>query len=588
MGGYSFNGTYPRVGHDAARAANWTSNGGGGIVYHISAGFESAQCITSKIDQATKTVVFDATQGCDQGPQLFQTANGGLGWYAENIKEECDVPGEFYFGKFETALPMLWFTFNGTETPTGSEEFSLVTTKVLFNVSGTQAAPVRDVTIRGLTIRDAALTFLGTTDADVHIPVSDSDWTIQRSGAVLIEGTERFTFEANHVTRVDGNGLKLSNYNRNASIVANEFSWIGDSAMSSLGSMGDCLYANCSVKLSYREQGKYGHVNKGSSGVDGRGGNQPRRTRVVGNLVREVGLWQKQSNAWVQHLTAATRIIGNVFMNGPHAMVSMNDGFGGADDVVGNLMMNSNRQTFAHGVINLWERVPYINDEGLVRNYTKARLVSDYRNYSKDGSNVDYKQMPTLEELHAGAIPGFDLAPPGVGSAVSQFRRVHNNILIANYHALSAVTLDDAASRMLVYSNLLAYGAWGVGESCHNSQWVMGVGNMYYFTDGQGAMIFSEGPSPTAIRTFFANSTFLNTRDSSWCGNAEQTRLNLTQFWDNKVHSPTGAATGGHCNGGGTSLFPQMPAGSATALAAEILAPYPKAAQIKTDDSDCY
>ena len=219
-----------------------------------------------------------------------------------------------------------------------------------------------------------------------------------------------------------------------------------------------------------------------------------------------------------------------------HAMVSMNDGFGGADDVAGNLMMNSNRQTFAHGVINLWERVPYINDQGLVRNYTKARLVRDYLNYSKDGSDIDYKQMPTLEELHAGAMPGFDLAPPGVGSVVSQFRRVHNNVLIANYHAHSGVTLDDAASRMLVYSNLLAYGAWGVGESCHNSQWVQGVGNVYYSTDGQGAMIVGEGPSPTGIRTFFANSTFLNTYDSSWCGNAERTRLNLTQFWDNNVH----------------------------------------------------
>jgi hypothetical protein len=66
VGGFSFNGSYPRIGHDAARAANWTSNSGGGIVYHISGGFESAQCITSQIDQATKTVVFDATQGCDQ------------------------------------------------------------------------------------------------------------------------------------------------------------------------------------------------------------------------------------------------------------------------------------------------------------------------------------------------------------------------------------------------------------------------------------------------------------------------------------------------------------------------------------------
>ena len=45
---------------------------------------------------------------------------------------------------------------------------------------------------------------------------SDSDWTIQRSGAVLAEGTEDFHFESNHLTRCDGNGLKLSNYHRGA------------------------------------------------------------------------------------------------------------------------------------------------------------------------------------------------------------------------------------------------------------------------------------------------------------------------------------------------------------------------------------
>ena len=36
----------------------------------------------------------------------------------------------------------------------------------MFNVSGTQVNPVTGVTIRGLTIRDAALTFLGTTPAE--------------------------------------------------------------------------------------------------------------------------------------------------------------------------------------------------------------------------------------------------------------------------------------------------------------------------------------------------------------------------------------------------------------------------------------
>ena len=277
----------------------------------------------------TSTVHFDESQGCDQGPQAFHGGAGPFGWYADNIKEECDAPGEYFLDHEEKAL---YYTFNGTERPTGNEDFSLTTTKVIFNVSGTQAAPVKNVTIRGLTIRDAALTYLGTTEADIHFAPSDSDWTIQRSGAVLAEGTEHFNFESNHITRCDGNGLKLSNYNRGTTISDNEFSWIGDSAMSLLGSMGDCLYANCSVRVDFRN-GQ--HATAGSNGVDGRGGNQPRHTRIIGNLVREMGMWQKQSSALVQHLTAATHLESNVFFNGPHAAVSFNDGFGGGEEVVG-------------------------------------------------------------------------------------------------------------------------------------------------------------------------------------------------------------------------------------------------------------
>jgi hypothetical protein len=76
----------------------------------------------------------------------------------------------------------------------------------------------------------------------IPLCISDADWTIQRSGAILLEGTEGFVFDSNHVTKCDGNGLFLSNYNRNASILQNEFSWIGDNAMSAFGSMGTCLY----------------------------------------------------------------------------------------------------------------------------------------------------------------------------------------------------------------------------------------------------------------------------------------------------------------------------------------------------------
>ena len=184
--------------------------------------------------------------------------------------------------------------------------------------------------------------------------------------------------------------------------------------------------------------------------------------------------------------------------------------------------------------------------------------------------------MPPLHELEAGAQPGHDPAPPGKGSAVSQFRRVHHNIIMANYNAEAAVTLDDGGSRFVMYDNYFVYGNVGAGGSCHNAQWQYGVGNVYGYVTSS-SLVGSEGPSPVGIRTFFYNSTFLNLRDSDWCNVAERTPLNLPQFWNNKVHSPTGKPTGGVCNGGNNSFFVPMPNAEATATAAAVLMPYPQA-----------
>ena len=158
-GGISF-ATDILSGGEAARAANWSKPRG--AVYHIAAGFESVQCLVSKVENGS--VIFDETQGCDQGPQAFQT--GGLGWYTDNIKEECDSPGEYFLDHAEKAL---YYTFNGTDRPTGAEDFALTTTKVIFNISGTQASPVKNLTIRGLTIRDAALSECILNDAAIYL-----------------------------------------------------------------------------------------------------------------------------------------------------------------------------------------------------------------------------------------------------------------------------------------------------------------------------------------------------------------------------------------------------------------------------------
>jgi hypothetical protein len=218
------------------------------------------------------------------------------------VLEECDSPGEYFVDAADEAL---YYTFNGTEKPTGNEEFSLTRTKVLFNISGTMDAPVRNIKIQGLTLRDAAFTYLGTTDADRHWLPSEGDWALQRSGAVHIEGAEGVTLHQNQMTRCDGNGVFLGGYTRDVNISANDFNWIGDSVIAAFGWTSDCLHANCSIKLPAKV------------GPDGRGGEQPRDTYIGGNLIHEWGIWQKQSSAFFEALAATTTLESNVMFNGP-------------------------------------------------------------------------------------------------------------------------------------------------------------------------------------------------------------------------------------------------------------------------------
>jgi hypothetical protein len=236
----------------------------------------------------------------------------------------------------------LYFTFNETN-PTGDEQWVATKTRVIFNVSGSMSHPVKGVTVRGLTIRDARLTYL-----DPHGMPSGGDWALQRSGAVLLQGTERVTVADCLFTRNDGNGVLLSLYNRNTTISGNEVSWHGDTAFAAWGITSKCLNEACTNKLNW------------PVGPDGRNGEQPRGTQLIGNLVREIGIWQKQSSMWFQAVSAETHIANNVHFNGPRAGINMNDGFGGGDIVENNLLSNLVRESGDHGPFNSWDRLPYI------------------------------------------------------------------------------------------------------------------------------------------------------------------------------------------------------------------------------------
>lgn len=83
----------------------------------------------------------------------------------ENVFEELDAEREWFF---DESSQILYYKPNRTAAgtmdpvsglPTGNF-VGCVGVKVLFNISGSKAEPVQNITIQGLTIRDTAYTYL--------------------------------------------------------------------------------------------------------------------------------------------------------------------------------------------------------------------------------------------------------------------------------------------------------------------------------------------------------------------------------------------------------------------------------------------
>ena len=254
---------------------------------------------------------FQEARGCDSGAE----------WYVENIFEELDSPGEWFFDYDTHKL----YLYPNSTIPTEVVGTNL---NVLISIKGSQTNPVQNISISDITFAHAATTFL----LDYEVP-SGGDWAVHREAALVVEGIEGVNISNCLFYSPGGNGLLLNNYVRGAVIEGNEFVWVGNNAIVAVGS----------AQL-----------------MDGTDGNQPRGTKVIGNLVHEVGVFGKQVCAYVQSLACETELIGNVFFNGPRAGINFNDGFGGGNVLKNNLLFNFVRDTCDHGPINTWDRQPYL------------------------------------------------------------------------------------------------------------------------------------------------------------------------------------------------------------------------------------
>jgi len=345
-------------------------------------------------EQSVANKTLSWTHGGFQGAE---GSNDGGSWYIENVFEELDAANEFFHDAKAHKLYYFYNSSAGTPPPRNLK-FEATQQKVLLSVAGTQQTPVTDVKISGLTFRNAAYTFM-----DPHGMPSGGDWALQRSGALTFIGTERVLIDRCLITHVDGNGISINGYNRNFTISNSELAWIGDSAIAAWG---------------YTEQGRGGGnvtLPRGV-GIDGTGGEQPRGTHVFGNVIHELGLYQKQSSAFFQAQSCQTTIERNIFYNGPRAHINFNDQFGGANHIARNLVLNACRETADHGPFNSWGRTPYITEV-------------------RDGTT------------------------PSITPAATE---IDHNFMLASYHSQEAIDNDDGSEYFETHHNFFVYGGNGL------------------------------------------------------------------------------------------------------------------------------
>lgn len=241
----------------------------------------------------------------------------GGSWFIENILEELDQPGEFYF---DAATQKLYVMPNGTD----SLEFRFPLHDTLINVANSN-----NITISNLGFRDTAATFMNN---DWSAP-SGGDWSLHRGGAIFIEDSEDIVVRKSLFQRLDGNAIFLSKRVRCTHIVGNTFEWLGEGAIATWG-----------------QTKKY----------DATEGLFPMDTTVSRNVMRELGIYEKQSSAVGLAKSAKTYISKNIMFNMPRAAVNFNDGLGGGDVMEYNLLFNTCRESGDHGPVNSWDRQPFL------------------------------------------------------------------------------------------------------------------------------------------------------------------------------------------------------------------------------------
>ncbi len=260
--------------------------------------------------------------------------------FVENIFEELDAPGEWFL---DAKTSTLYFS-----PPAGLDLAKATVEGVrlrhLIEFSGGEARPVKFISLKGLTFRHAARTFMENKE-----PLLRSDWTTYRGGAVFFNGAEDCALEDCVLDQLGGNAIFVNHYNRRVTIRACEIAKAGANGVAFVGDP----QAVRSPLFEYNQVQELAKLDR-TPGPKTR--NFPADCRVEDCLIHQTGRVEKQTAAvqiaMAQDITIRHCSIYDV----PRAGINIGDGCWGGHVIEYCDVFDTVKETGDHGSFNSWGR----------------------------------------------------------------------------------------------------------------------------------------------------------------------------------------------------------------------------------------
>jgi len=263
--------------------------------------------------------------------------------FVENVFEELDTANEWYYDK--KAKTLYYYPPAGLDLRAARFETPQIAS--LFEFRGTEAKPVKNITVSGLVFTQTARTFMQNRE-----PLLRSDWTIYRGSAVMYEGAINCRLLNCTLVNVGGNAVFFSKYNRNCAVSGCQISDAGASGICFVGDPG-------AVRSPSFEYNEFVPLSKMDRIPGPKTNDYPGDCSVYDNLMFNLGLVEKQSAGVELSMCQNITVSHNTIYDVPRAGINVSEGTWGGHVIEYNDVFNTVKETGDHGSFNSWGRDRY-------------------------------------------------------------------------------------------------------------------------------------------------------------------------------------------------------------------------------------